>query len=540
LKLSPEIRNAVYDILFEQERPIMLFESRRKHSEFADFGLMRSCRQIYHEIVSIFYGRNTFAIHRASVGNVGGRSWRDSSGYPKVVCAQSWLHSLGSQYKFLEKFEVDVSIVCPPSRRYTDIYRDAGADLLPLLRLMWRQPSGRGKITFLVNQRRGSAELLTYFTQVKNILESFIDYDQLGLKRFSTSEVFLKAVMVHASGTKGLVLYYCNPDRRFSKLFRHFVISKGGSVTWTPVNQTASLQSLESSLQEKILQYANLLSNKITLDLNAHTVHGLNMCLLHINEKLRSVAIRKMFGKNKAPKAFKLTTTKNTTSFEEFGRLIDLYFESHVQDLLHYILLSSLRAWGSAKSKETEIVLQFEVDSEVQLAALRIKMNGFLSMLCSPREFKIHDDATLVIASSSNLSCKIPIWQLRFDIFLYLTHLLRQLPQETLPGMPEIFIDGHCNIVDKITIPMGSLLFLLKSWHFEDGRTILEPANEFGLRFETGDARHEAWKHEEAECIYCTWNSLRRCLTMRRLYEYRTMMESAMTTDHREGSGDFS
>lgn len=101
--LPPEMRNAIYEVLFKRDKPVLVHnasvyhtdepeqENSRDVSEFtermhhfdevyeAEIGgdaefryefhlalpFFRSCRQIYHESAGVFYGSNKFVISRA-------------------------------------------------------------------------------------------------------------------------------------------------------------------------------------------------------------------------------------------------------------------------------------------------------------------------------------------------------------------------------------------------------------------------------------------------------------------------------------------
>jgi hypothetical protein len=85
-------------------------------------GLLRSCRQLYHETIGILYFQNTFVISRVLT-----RHDNDDLGpdcncweYNQLAYAPVRLRSLGSQFGLLKKVVIDISTICDPSCEYAN------------------------------------------------------------------------------------------------------------------------------------------------------------------------------------------------------------------------------------------------------------------------------------------------------------------------------------------------------------------------------------------------------------------------------------
>ena len=84
-------------MLEAEEEELRIFD----HGLSSAFGLLKSCRQIYHESAGVLYGHNTFTLSRVSTRHdlsdfYGSEDHEES--YHQLRYAPKWLRSLGSQY----------------------------------------------------------------------------------------------------------------------------------------------------------------------------------------------------------------------------------------------------------------------------------------------------------------------------------------------------------------------------------------------------------------------------------------------------------
>lgn len=168
--LPPEIRNAVYEVLFKRNKPVLvhnvdayyareslkiestshwLFEeeieegldemydhdvdgnAEFRHNFHLALPLLDSCRQIYYESAGVFYGANTFvvsrALHRHDIQD------HEHSPYCQIIFAPKWLSQLGSQYSLLRKVVIDIDAICP----HPCFQHDHSYNILPLVQFLW-------------------------------------------------------------------------------------------------------------------------------------------------------------------------------------------------------------------------------------------------------------------------------------------------------------------------------------------------------------------------------------------------------------------
>jgi hypothetical protein len=180
--LPPEIRNAIYELLFKRDEPVLLhdpeawqitapspsdydsddwaksirdFDERFeaeigsdaefKHDSHEGLSLLLSCRQVYHESIGVFYSDNTFVVSRAHA-----RCDDEGSSSFQLDYVPVWLRNIGSQFSLVTEIHIDVDTMC---LEFCDYSRDE-LELLPLLRYIWKGPQERPAIRFVQTGRR--------------------------------------------------------------------------------------------------------------------------------------------------------------------------------------------------------------------------------------------------------------------------------------------------------------------------------------------------------------------------------------------------
>jgi hypothetical protein len=187
--LSVDVRLLILEVLFKRDEPFLLHNADAYHTpepDFADYcphyakaqlkqfdhqflseigeddeffhaynmgiAVLLSCRQIYHEGVTILYSANEFTISRVTDRhdeNDEDSIYRDNEEYNPFQYAAQWLSDIGSQYSLLRKVILDVDPLCP---RYC-MWSMGSFNLLPLARFIWTHPGVEHKISFARSAR---------------------------------------------------------------------------------------------------------------------------------------------------------------------------------------------------------------------------------------------------------------------------------------------------------------------------------------------------------------------------------------------------
>lgn len=204
LDLPGEIRNKIYDLLCKQNAPVYLHDASRceptrpnsgtwsrsdlfrensiqqyfefkaalvaekqtfRHGLGTAPALLSTCRQIYHECVSLVYGENLFVISRSSLRcDEGSRIYshlKFTPGYHQVLFAPRWLRSIGTNIYTLKKVIIDADYICPEDCFFTS----CELDLLPLISLLWQHPRLRDVVSIAHSGRSAS----THYTESDEI-----------------------------------------------------------------------------------------------------------------------------------------------------------------------------------------------------------------------------------------------------------------------------------------------------------------------------------------------------------------------------------
>jgi hypothetical protein len=419
--LLPEIRNAVYEVLFLREEPVLVHNAPeyypiepdrdwyRRPEEFEaemdefnqaheeaiggdiefsyDFHLalplFRSCRQIYHESVGIFYGYNKFVITRALQ-----RHDRDydhgyiEDSYCQLLYAPEWLSQLGSQASLLRNVAVDVDATCPTGCRS----QMKDFDILPFVRFLWLHASDRCSLVFAYTGRELSVHkgdiganntskgkrADTY----NNILHALAKQDILGFKKFGLSKRFLHKINIPTLNDIASI-DYADEKRNYSH-FDHLEISnEGRMLRLKPQNHEGNrLLSMGWRILNRIFSHvrSSALSNEVVFDLNSRTVHGLAMNLLQVSKEMRSARFAPFSAVMRVPIMIKASTNDITTTFNNFEALqnltsIDWYRRNNVfpEIVLH----------GSIHT-HVKILLQINLSERTLLSDIRIDIQGLI------------------------------------------------------------------------------------------------------------------------------------------------------------------
>jgi hypothetical protein len=118
------------DVLEAEEYQLQPFD----HGFTDGFGLLGSCRQLYHEAADILYGNNAFIFSRTpSRHNVSHmQDSEDDCVYHQMRYASTWLRSVGTQRQLLKNVAIDLSTICAFSAECEPKL----LEILPILKLI--------------------------------------------------------------------------------------------------------------------------------------------------------------------------------------------------------------------------------------------------------------------------------------------------------------------------------------------------------------------------------------------------------------------
>jgi hypothetical protein len=419
--LSPEIRNAVYEILFLRDEPVLvhnvpdyypiepdqdccrnrwqfedeMWEFEQAYKEAIDGGiefsydfhlalpLFRSCRQIYHESVGIFYGCNRFvisrALHRHDLDY--DHHFMDDD-YCQLLYAPAWLSQLGSQASLLRNVVVDVDAICPAS--CTSRMRDF--DILPFVRFMWFHASDRCSLVFshtgrelTVHQGDGIANDSPERKRAEtynNILHALAKKDILGFKKFGLSKRFLQKITIPALNDVASI-HFADEERNYSHLDYLEISDEGRALRVKPRNQEDNrLLNMGRDILCRIFSHveSSALSSEVVFDLNSRTVHGLAMNILQVSKGMRSAYSAPFLAAMRLPIIITASTNDTTTTFNDFEALRELIIRNwrYKNGVFPDIVLH-----GSVHT-HVKIQLQINPPKRTLLSKVRIDIQGLI------------------------------------------------------------------------------------------------------------------------------------------------------------------
>ncbi|KAF1955316.1 hypothetical protein CC80DRAFT_564825 [Byssothecium circinans] len=361
---APEIRNAIYELLFERKSPVFLHDSMEycarvgrldkasngsiewflcednnkgpernwarndhifHHGLGAAMGLLQGCRQIYAEASSVLYSNNTFVFSRVGL-------WSSSndyrSEYNQFWYSAQWLASIGSRLPLLKK--VDIGIYSMSKAH--GICRPGMFDILPMLRLLWQNPNVEFEFGFSFDL---SGKQANY---INNIFRQFRE-DKVNVRRFARHRRLLSMIMVQGENYHRYDRVLCFDEKALSHSFYPPFVAK--PTAYYQVSATGdALTEIEPSLINGILYLPFAISNKIlpvailnkiiaevvsparviTFDVNNRKMHGLDTCISRVSRRCRQTLFSLVVPYN-CDIAVSMTTKGPVTSFSDFQDL---------------------------------------------------------------------------------------------------------------------------------------------------------------------------------------------------------------------------
>ncbi|KAH4080451.1 hypothetical protein HBH46_229970 [Parastagonospora nodorum] len=493
--LPPEMRNAIYEVLFKREEPVLVHNAHQYHAHEpyrddqtdmevymtevtlfdqifeAEIGadaefhhdlheslpLLHSCRQIYHECAGVLYGCNEFVVSRAlnrhdlDFDELHPNGWL----YSQLEYAPIWLEQLGSQCSLLRKVVIDVDALCPTGCEgaLDDI------DLLPLARFLWYHASGDCTLKFahtgrmLTMHSGGTArDHETSATIFNNMLSALITRDALGLKKYSLSKHYLADMEVSVRKRKGTLTYRAR-DGYYSRVDEMLILDGGRTLRFQEMTQGRSvLLQLPRNILHTIIRYAWSSLGHLVFDVDNRTACGIPFNIFEVNRELRQTFLLPDYRLVAHPMHLQISTDEITTNFNQFVAIKDLVSDdtrnSKFPKLFPEILSQSLT------SAHIKITLRVSTTTRTTLDQVRIDIKGLLCLirherlgrkisieiaLSCPRDGSMHEE--VVMLSLQDLQKRA--FLLLFDVLAAF-----DLNEEATIDSPSVWINGKGTLLD--------------------------------------------------------------------------------------------
>ncbi|KAI4957968.1 hypothetical protein J4E86_005108 [Alternaria arbusti] len=470
-----EIRNLIYEQLFKRAEPILLHntdayhavEPKRRnydtdegfhaltarfetelesrigaadeftHDFYLGLPLLLVCRQIYHEAASVFYSDNTFVFSRVLDRHDGRNNPRydnfDGKAYHQFAYASVWLSNIGSQFGMLKKVHIDVDAMCYHACKHAlDDF-----DALPLLRLLWKNGAKKSPITFTCTGRRLDPECENSFARTEEQKKRLIGNGQFSLQRFANFDRLIHSVSIHFVERYMRVTF----DKEHSH-WREFAVDQDGDVVIRQLgSKPRHLLDLPRSVLSKIINLAALSPEGPILDMDNHTIDGIQLNILQLSRESRSdFMIRNMLTHNANATMVKRSTTCRT-SFKDFHFL-------RVHCLTRPCCFFVPR-WDRSIAS-FNIALVFETADATSLSMLRINIVGLMEALKDAAKEQVSISISLkrpgADACEALQSGKIPLPDLERRVFLLLSDVIAGWPVAE-DKLPDIWMDGHGKLI---------------------------------------------------------------------------------------------
>ncbi|KAI4957885.1 hypothetical protein J4E86_005025 [Alternaria arbusti] len=447
--LPPEIRNRIYEYLFKSDTPVLLNDDQVRLDPSArnyvthpthggdeqqdsdeDFrhgfdgfhgyvGLLLSCRQVYHESVSILYGQNTFFFSR----------FLDQQMH--FTC--TWLSNIGSNYQLLSHVHIDTYALVP--RRVRE------DDLLPLLKLIWNYPQAKCEFTFVISGSSSSRgrnhdtelhEPVTSADVLNGVLFSLGATDALNLRQYAKYSGLMSAITVWYTG-KGYVGYVRYTDVDNPHPPRVFdILDRGFKVQWAETEQ-ANLLSLPQIPLSIINKYANASDTGVVFDLDIEKARGYRVGLSGVNDFLR-YEVDPIANRVYDEVVIRMSIQEATTDFHSFKPLQKLFRVNRFESLVDPIDCIEQGCF-------IRMELTFRLSMPTSTTDLRINIDELLDGL----KCRIGDLIITVQEMDGGMRGTRPIvWDhLQCAVFLLLSDILEHYPSQAMRPLPQIWINGH-------------------------------------------------------------------------------------------------
>ena len=457
------------------------------------FGLLKSCRQVYHEASSVLYGHNSFLITRVLSRH---DCIDDDFSYYQLHYAPIWVRALGTQSSLLRKVKIDLSSICDHDCNHVD----DDFDMFPLLRLLWKALHAQCDITFASTARYLESEIhnnrdaeanqrfaLAQVASLNNALLSLARHDDLDLKAHVVSGNYVDSVSLVYEGNEleGQVSYFDDTpyyvNRRFEAVADDLII-------WKPRPRVESWFSLPFTVRDQIIDYATSSTAGLVVDLEKQATRGLDFAIFEVLSKDSSFVIfydAVNAISRRVPVTLEMTSMAPITDFDNFGLLKDVWTVPYPDDADVEEVVTNIIMPQSATHGKCSILLRLVFENHA--VNPRIKLNDLIYITCNHKH-KIRDGTDLITAlftrkgDKPNLVTTITLGKLRKPLFLILTDLLIQMQADRWQCLPDIWMDETGNIVSS---SFGHPSAMVDSWDtVVNGEEFIHMAKRIDYRYE--------------------------------------------------------
>lgn len=479
LDLIPELRNAVYDILFKRRNQVVIAQGRpcnlansyecpcdRLESQYGlisaffvhgfqqGLSLLRTCRQVHQEASGVLYGSNTFIIAKPDDPHI-----LPHIGLQRhhLEYASTWLPRLRNQQSRLTRVLIDVSAMCHLDNPHVYVT----FDLLPLLRLIWKQPELADALSFKhLNRRRpyddpGSTgpaindyddaiEMRAVY--LNNILRSLGRNDGLSVKRYAHFQRLLHSIPV---GPQRGSVFLKRATTDEAVLYRAFnTVNAGTGLRMLSVRGEEWDSGLPLSLWKRIYQHISQ-PTKVVVHLDTHRVSGVSLSLLYINRGLQVAMICHVL--RSCTITIRLTFNSNVADC----KLFDSAQSPGCKSICSKVSPSIFAASVNVCHYPYTLWLVFKLPTITTLADIRVNISVFVGYLCNNRTRSSSSlDVTLVCETDAHRCtdyATVELVKIEQRLFLLLSDVVSHLSIEDLaddPKFPEIWVNGHGELLE--------------------------------------------------------------------------------------------
>ncbi|KAI4706634.1 hypothetical protein J4E89_008701 [Alternaria sp. Ai002NY15] len=518
ITLPPELRNCIYEWLFERDDPVLLHnrdsfheagpslkvyngwpdpqkaDDRRlqvyyssyeaevgtddvfRHDFHQGLALLSSCRQIHDEASGILYGGNTFVfsrvlqLHHADDDSLD--TLHEDEDYFQVNYAAQWLNTIGSQFCYLKDVIIDTDTMCGWGR----CWGNERIELLPLVRLVWKnadffnvlsfESTGRLPVCHELNGKMDDGLKLTPIdiaTFLNNLFTALARDDVLDIRKYRKSNRLMDYVSIHSFtrfppiGSMGF-RFKEGGEGRDSRSF--VVLEQGKKLQWKPKKKHQNpFHTLLDGTRERIAELVLRQTNAITIDLTEHTVHGLDFNLHHAGVLHPHSLGEQLARLNHI--TLKVTSHQIITDLEDFDKLGD---DFSCFDHIPYVLKIMRKCWRT--SNPQTILVEIQPRKATILSAIRVDIKGLMTVL---RTDQLHSESTLRLTLIPPTSTGAPqqvtiisTAKLQRQVFLLLSDVLlihdEELSECPGPSTVEAILDDLLSFPNLWIDGYGNLL----------------------------------------------------------------------------------
>jgi len=502
LSLPGEVRNQVYELLvptneeieitcLASHTPASVVYSLRSTSllfrKAECVPLLSSCRQIYHESLSLLLSSNTWVLLR------GGNS--------EATNLVAWMGILGSTATMLRKVVINLAVK-PCNQTYEIWYGDAVemsniVKLGGLVKALWADCDAKFRIELAVPDDMNHYKYVSLYSRwhrarvihvvFSNVLQALRE-DSLHLKRYKSQ---IRDILVSLDSLEGYVEFsYISPDHRSLRntCGRWFSIADNGKTLSFLPTKKLGLMALAKSLKERIFVSITFTSPDdhhpgnlkcpayppVCYNLDLGTVEGATPILTALNSALRSRYRTEFWHRNRH--LIKMRSGFLRTDFNRFNKLRKFLC----------IASTSYRPWDMGERFHgsnnlahpyVELLLEFRLQDATNLDNLRINMLDFLRVTsyCTSSSPKITFKITNEDGSTQS-QASIRLDRLREFATVALTEFDLAFPWNRLKPCPNIWVNGYGRIVqvERDGKSFNPWEFIRDWWFQHDYKTIYQ------------------------------------------------------------------